>query len=198
MSQARHHRPAQPGSLFFEAQDSGSDPVRLAEAAERAAVSIVRGARASVDPTLAERVVALAESEGLDALAALWSEAPADSVGGCLWRLYLLRSWVYADPLGAARQFEAGRTRLPVARVLAGVAEPPGPEEIKLMCDDVLRGIAERDFADVLFRASAFARVVSAGRAADPDASAPEAVRMLRLAEQLEAAGHTELAGQLG
>ena len=38
--------------------------------------------------------------------------------------------------------------------------------ELKAMVDEVLRGIAGSDFADVLLRAAAFARVVAAGRAA--------------------------------
>ena len=49
-----------------------------------------------------ERVVSLAEVEGLETLADLWSGSPADSLAGCLWRLYLLRSWVYADAASAA------------------------------------------------------------------------------------------------
>ena len=58
--------------------------------------------------------------------------------------------------------------RAQVARVVAGVADPPGPDELKAMVDEVLRGIAGSDFADVLFRAAAFARVVATGRAALP------------------------------
>ena len=84
-----------------------------------------------------------------------------------------------------AREFEAGRTRAPVARVVAGVADPPGPDELKAMIDQVLRGIAEGEFADVLFRAAAFARVVATGRAADPSVDHHDVARMLRLAETL-------------
>jgi hypothetical protein len=93
-----------------------------------------------------------------------------------------------------ARQFEAGRGAAPVARVVAGVADPPGPDELKVMIDQVLRGIVRGDFADVLFRASAFARVVATGRAGLSSTSGQEVARMLALAEQLEAAGHLELA----
>ncbi|WP_447644985.1 hypothetical protein [Nocardioides zeae] len=107
----------------------------------------------------------------------------------------MLRAWVHADPHEAARQFEAGRRLAPVARVVAGVAEPPGPDELRRMIDDVLRGIVEREFADVLLRAAAFARVVAAGRA-EPGA-APEVERVLAMSEQLEHAGHLELAGAL-
>ena len=63
------------------------------------------------------------------------------------------------------------------------------------MVDQVLRGIAGGDFADVLFRAAAFARVVATGRAdAARQPARSEVARMLVLAEQLEAAGHAELA----
>jgi len=106
----------------------------------------------------------------------------------------VLRSWVHADPATAAREYDAGRRRAPVAQVVAGVADPPGPEELRTMVDEVLRGITGSDFADVLFRAAAFARVVATGRAALDDASDADVQRMLRLAEQLEAAGHEELA----
>ena len=188
-----HHRPAQRDADFFDAYVGGTDPALVSEAADRAAALLVRGARASDDDRVGDRLLHLADTEGIEAIAEVWSGSPADSLAGCLWRLYLLRSWVYADPVGVAREFEAGRARAQVAQVVAGVAEPPGPEELKSMVDQVLRGIAGSDFADVLFRAASFARVVATGRAGLPDPSDQEVRRMLQLAEQLEAAAHTEL-----
>ena len=182
-----------PGNHHFEAMASGVDPAELREAADRAATLLVRGARDSADDAVAERLLHLADTEGIETIAEVWSASPGDSLAGCLWRLFLLRSWVYADPGGVALQFEAGRVAAPVARVVAGVAEPPGPDELKSMIDQVLRGIARGDFADVLFRASAFARVVATGRAGLASSSEQEVARMLALAEQLEAAGHVEL-----
>jgi len=146
---------------------------------------------------VADRLLHLAETEGIETIAEVWAGSPADSLAGCLWRLYLLRSWVYAAPVQVAGEFEAGRARAQVARVVAGVADPPGPEELKTMIDQVLRGIAAGDFADVLLRASAFARVVATGRATLSDPSHDEVRRMLVMAEQLEAAGHAELADGL-
>lgn len=189
-----HHSPLTPGDQFFDQILGDNDPALVQEAADAAADALVRGARASHDPAVAERILHLAESEGIETIAEVWSGAPADSLAGCLWRLYLLRSWVYADPTGAAKEFEAGRGRAPVAQVVAGVAEPPGPEELKAMVDEVLRGIASSDFADVLLRAAAFARVIASGRAVlDPDATSAEVTKMLHLSEQLESAGHIEL-----
>jgi hypothetical protein len=188
-----HHRPVTPGEGFFEDLAGGQDPARLSESAERAAYLLVRGAHEATETEVAERVVRLADTEGLETLAELWAGAPADSLAGCLWRLYVLRTWVYRNPAGVAAEFEAGRSRAPVARVVAGVADPPGPEELKTMVDQVLRGIAEGEFADVLFRASAFARVVATGRAVLPETSSDAAARMLAMAEQLERAGHVEM-----
>jgi hypothetical protein len=186
-----------PGADFFEDLVGGDDPALVTEAADRAATLLVRGARAAADHDVADRLLHLADTEGIEAIAEVWSGSPADSLAGCLWRLYLLRSWVYAAPVAVARQFEAGRGRAQVAGVVAGVADPPGPEELKAMADAVLRGIAGSDFADVLFRAAAFARVVATGRAVLPSTTGAEVQRMLVLAEQLEAAGHAELRHRL-
>jgi hypothetical protein len=182
-----------PGGGFFEALVGGTDPALVSEAADRAAALLVRGARNSADAEVAERLLHLADTEGIETIAEVWAGAPADSLAGCLWRLYLLRSWVYAEPAGVAAEFEAGLRSAQVARVVAGVAEPPGPDQLKAMVDEVLRGIAGSDFADVLLRAAAFARVVATGRAATGRPT-DRVQRMLVLSEQLEAAGHVELA----
>jgi hypothetical protein len=188
-----HHRPMTPGGGFFAELAGGTDPAMLREAGDLAATVLVRGARESDDPALAERIVHLAESEGLETLAEVWSGAPADTLAGSLWRLFLLRSWVYAAPEQVAAEFDAGQRRADVARVVAGVADPPGPDELRGMVDDVLRGIARGDFAITLFRAAAFARIVAAGRASIGESSHEEISRMLALSEQLEAAGHVEI-----
>lgn len=200
----RHHRPMLPGAGRFEALADDVDPAARSEAADRCATLLVRGAHDTDDEDVVARVVHLAETEGLDTLADLWSGSPADSLAGCLWRLYLLRAWVYADPAAAAREFDAGRLHTPVYEVVAGVVDPPGPDEVRQLTDLVLRGVVRGDFADTLFRAAAFARVVAAGRAyvgashaGTPYDSDLSASRMVTMAEQLEHAGTLELAGQL-
>ena len=182
---------------FFESVEGGQDPALVSEAADRAAHLLVRGAHESGDDGVAERLLHLADTEGIEAIAEVWSGSPADSLAGSLWRLFVLRQWVHAEPATLARDFEAGRERAEVAHVLAGVADPPGPDQLWAMVDEVLRGIATGEYADVLLRAAAFARVVAAGRAARHDVTDAEVVRLLEVAEQLEAAGHAELAGRL-
>ncbi|MFL6158292.1 MAG: hypothetical protein ACJ72D_19540 [Marmoricola sp.] len=205
MTERRHHRPQMPGAGHFEAIETtshGVDPAVLAEAAERAATALVRGARDQVDENLVSRVVHLADTEGLETLADLWAGAPADSLAGVLWRLYLLRTWVYADPTTAAREFDAGRALAPVAEAISGVEEPPGPDEVRVLVDSVLGGVVAGDFADTLFRAAAFARVAAAGRArAELEGSTYtsdlSAARLLTLADQLHRAARLELDGTL-
>ncbi|HET8716158.1 MAG TPA: hypothetical protein VFM50_00280 [Nocardioidaceae bacterium] len=201
----RFRRPAMPGAAHFEAQPTEVDPAVRSEAADRAATLLVRGAHDTADEAVVARVVSLAESEGLDTLAELWAGSPADSLGGCLWRLYLLRAWVYADPAAAAREFDAGRRRTPVHEAIAGVVDPPGPDEVRSLVDLVLRGVVRGDFADTLYRAAAFARVAAAGRVELGAAQAPDryasdlsAAKLVTMADQLERAARLEAAGGLG
>ena len=179
MTGRTHHRPMTPGDGFFAEIAGGADPAQVREAGDLAATVLVRGARTSDDPRVAERIVHLAETEGLETLAQVWSGAPADTLAGCLWRLFLLRSWVHAAPEAVSSEYEAGQRRVDVARVVAGVADPPGPDELRRMVDDVLRGISHGDFAVTLFRAAAFARIVAAGRAAIGTATHEEISRVL-------------------
>ncbi len=195
-----------PGARHFEAIEGATDPAVLSEAADRAAHALVRGSRGQADDALVARVVHLAESEGLETLAELWAGAPAESLAGALWRLYLLRSWVYADPATAAREFERGRPHVPVGEVVSGVVDPPGPAEVQQLVDEVLSGVVAGDFADTLFRAAAFARVAAAGRvrgeagaaSGSSYASDVSASRLTTLADQLERAAHLELTTSLG
>ena len=206
MTERRHHRPMLPGAQTFEEIEGDVDPAVMSEAADRVATALVRGARGQADRELVDRVVHLADTEGLETLAELWSGAPADSLAGALWRLYLLRSWVYADPRTAAAEFDRGRVHVPVAEVVSGVVDPPGPDEVRALVDEVLGGVVVGDFADTLLRAAAFARVAAAGRVHESRAEAPDgstytsdlsASRLLALADQLDRAAQLEIDGTL-
>src|SRR3954454_19090412 len=187
----RHHRPAMPGASHFEALVGDLDPAIRSEAADHCATLLVRGPRDASDAAVVDRVVHLAETEGRHAIAELWSGAPPDSLAGCLWRLYPLRAWGYAEAHCAAPGVDGGRHYVPVGEVVAGVTDPPRPEDVKRLADSVLRGIRTGEFADTLFRAAAFAKVAAAGRVHEaPDdgsayASDISAARLLTMAEQL-------------
>jgi len=204
-----HHRPALlSAEVLEELQGGGGDPALREEAAHTTARLLVEGARDTEDAATTRRIVALADEFGLETLADLWADSPPDSLPGALWRLYALRQWVHADAAGAARQFAEGRRRAPVLDVVAGVADPPGPDEVRLLVDTLLSGAARGDVATTFERAAAFARVVAVGRAelaadstgatalGDDGREASEltlsASRLVRTAEQLEQAARHE------
>jgi hypothetical protein len=136
-----------------------------------------------------QKLVALVDDIGLSTLAELWSQRPARSLPGALWRLYVLREWVHRAPDEASREYAAGIRFTAPNHAVAGAAEPPGPQEMSRVIDAVLRGVFEGDLAVALERASALCRVVSAGRAdiSSGADTAQQAASMLTMAEDLTA-----------
>ena len=162
--QRRPRRPSFLEPAALEALGEPSDPIAELHAAHETAAALVHTGRASNDPAVTQRLVALADEIGLATLADLWASRPARTLPGALWRLYLLREWVGADPDGAAREYAAGIRFTEPNHVVAGV-EPPGPDEVRRVADEILRGIFSGDLAVALERAAAFCHVVSSGRA---------------------------------
>ena len=156
-------RPSYQPPVALEALGGRADPVAALHAAHETAAALVRAGQAANDPDVTARLVAVSDDVGLDTLADLWAARPARSLPGALFRLYLLREWVRTDPDGAAREYAAGIQFAEPDHVVAGV-EPPGPDEIRLIGDEILRGVFTGDLAVALERAASFCRVVSAGR----------------------------------
>lgn len=174
------------------------DPAETAEAAHATAAVLVHSGRAAADPTTTTRLVELVDDLGLDVVADLWAGRPARSLPGALWRLYALREWVRRNPVTASREYAAGARFTAVNHVVAGVAEPPGPDTLRDLVDRILTGVFDGDLAVALERAAAFCRVLSSGRAdlageddtSDPDGAAVltrRAASLLTTAEDLEA-----------
>jgi len=197
MPEQRPRRPVMPGDAVFDEMPGGEDPALRSEVAHRTAALLVRGARSEQDEAVVERIVHLADEQGLDTVADLWASAPPDSLPGALWRLYLLRSWVQSDPVTAAHEFATGRRHAPVQEVVAGVVEPPGPTEVRELADTVLRGVVVGDLSTTLHRAAAFTRICASGRAELPDRDAASAARLVTLADDLESAARAERSGLL-
>jgi hypothetical protein len=190
-------RPSLPGPALFEAEADGADPAEMAAAGHRIATLLVRGPRSDTDQGLVDRVLHLADEEGLGVIADLWSHAAADSLAGALWRLYLLRTWVYQQPEQAAREFAAGKAYAPVHEVLAGVVDPPGPEEVIALVDTVVRGIVGTDFDVTLDRAAAFAHIVGVGRAQMETGDPRSAAKLVDTAVHLRRAAELERSSRL-
>lgn len=181
----------------FDSATAGSDPAERSALAHETAAAVVRLGRAETDEQMTARLVSLADEMGLDAMADLWRHSSPDSLPGTLWALYLLRTWVRGTGDEAARVYSAGCVSAEVSSAVAGVAEPPGPAEMADLGDAVLTAVFDGDLADALDRASAFSRVVGAGRLAladdaDEHGDDDEAARQTRLAS-----GNVRMADQL-
>jgi len=190
MSDSDHRAPRRPA--FFsesalEAHGPAYDPTEEIHVAHETALALVHAGRAASDPAVTQKLVALVDDIGLSTLAELWSQRPARSLPGALWRLYVLREWVQRAPDEASREYAAGIRFTGPNHAVAGAAEPPGPQEMGRVIDEVLRGVFEGDLAVALERAAAFCRVVSAGRAdiSSGDETAEQAANVLVMAEDL-------------
>jgi hypothetical protein len=190
MSESEHRPPRRPAffsEAALEAHGPAYDPTEQIHVAHETALALVHAGRAASDPAVTQKLVALVDDIGLSTLAELWSQRPARSLPGALWRLYVLREWVQRAPDDASREYAAGIRFTGPNHAVAGAAEPPGPQEMGRVIDEVMRGVFEGDLAVALERASAFCRVVSAGRAdiSSGDESAEQAANVLVMAEDL-------------
>ncbi|GAA4628162.1 MULTISPECIES: hypothetical protein [Cellulomonas] len=203
----RPHRPVlrDPAAM---AAVPGPDPVLREEVAHTTAAALVRAGRQAQDPDVVARLVALVETEGLDVVAELWSDSPAGTLPGALWRLYLLREWVVRDPQVVADRYRQGVAAAPVHDAVAGVVSPPGPADVRAVADAVLSGVYTGDLAVALERAAAFCQVLATGTAFDADhldVLDPGAARrttrgaasLVRTAEELAEAAHLWRADRL-
>ena len=173
------------------------DPLDIALIAHETALAVVSHVRASHDPELVARLVRLVDDEGIDAVAMMWSKAEPHTLPGALWRIYMLREWVRHSADAVARSYHHGVHAAQVRHAIAGVEDPPGPDEVRRLADDILSGVFAGDLAVALERAGAFCRVVATGAAFEAetdeghaDARAHKttlrAAQLLRTGEDLE------------
>lgn len=204
----RPHKPKPFAPIDFEPFAGGADPARVSEAAHLAAQALVRRGRESDDPEITRRLVRLADEQGLESIAEMWSESPARSLPGALWRLYALRAATKRDPERISVYFKAGKDTAQVSHVVAGVAEPPGADELTAMADAILSGAFDGDFDVALERSAAFCRVVALGQATVADSAewastqhatklTKSAHQLVKTAEDLEASANAWRRGQL-
>ena len=194
--------------MDFDPFEGGADPARISEAAHLSAHALVQAGKLNDDPEVRERLVRLAEDEGLEVIAELWSKAPARSLPGALWRLYAIRAATVNNPEAMASFFAAGARQAQVERLVAGAAEPPGAEELCAMTSSILTGAFDGEFDVALERTAAYCRVIALGQAEQADAaelSHPEratlmttrAHALVKTAEDLESAAASWRAGEL-
>lgn len=168
-STERHHKPVKFSPQLFDHWEGGEDPETISQAAHSSAWAILRQGRGTSDPAVTARLVEFTDHYGLDAIAEMWAEAPGVSLPGALWRIYALRDTVRRNPDVVGRYYELGQGSAEVARVVAGVADPPAADELCRTVDAILTGAYTGEFDVALERFAAFCRVVALGQAVAAD-----------------------------
>ena len=201
-SAPRFRRPASMNPSVAASIPGEPDPATSMDLAHDSARALLDGVFHSSDPEVVRRVVALAADDGLTELAALWSAAPASTLPGALWRLYVLHTWVQRSGDEVARRYRAGYRTVPGLRYLTGFAEPPEVTQVQETMDDILRGAFTGDLGLALRRAGAVATLLAHGTAhlADEDPGEErtrQAERLLRTGEELTEAGRHAEEGRL-
>lgn len=176
---------------MFDVAFGSTDPAEKARVAHATASALLHRVRTMSDPLAVNKLVDFTASHGIETIAELWSQSPASSLPGVLWRIYLVQLMVHNDPETAALLYERGRTEVASADpVIAGAPTPAGPAELMDLADTILRGIFEGDFAVALERASSFCRVEAGGAThvaddyepTEPQRSSDLTIRAARLA----------------
>ena len=160
------HRPPRPGQLAPGIVDhlaGGLDPQAISEMSHVSAAALLDRVHHSTDPVIVRRVLTIVDTEGVDIIAELWSDADPDSRPGILWRLYMLRSWMHREPETIARLWNLGEPATTSASAITGLDSAPAAEDISRTADSILSGAFTGDFAIALDRASAFTAVIANG-----------------------------------
>ncbi len=161
-----YQRPVLQPSASFDWIIGSDEPGAAHRLAQETSWALLDRVRHVADPVVVARVLQLAAGDGIDDIAELWASAGAHSLAGVLWRVYLLRRIVEADPEGTAALFRAGQAvAVTIDPVVAGAAEPVSPQSIAELCDALLRGVFTGDVAVALERAASYCRVMSLGSA---------------------------------
>ncbi|QMU96042.1 DNA-directed RNA polymerase subunit beta [Microbacterium esteraromaticum] len=203
------HRPVRRPPTAFDNIVGEADPAEQSRVAHATASALLERARSDESGVVTERLLAFASEHGIDEIAELWSHAPARSLPGALWRLYLLQIAIRSDAPLTALLYERGRVELHTAdAAIAGAPAPADPGELVDLVDAILRGVFRGDFSVALERAAAYCRVQASGAthtADDYEQTEPErasdltrrALRLSTYAEDLAASAASWRRGML-
>jgi hypothetical protein len=203
------HRPVRRPPAAFDSIIGESDPAEQSRVAHATASALLERARSDASGAVTERLLAFASEHGIDEIAELWAHAPARSLPGALWRLYLLQIAIRSDAPLTALLYERGRVELHTAdAAIAGAPAPADPGELVDLVDAILRGVFRGDFSVALERAAAYCRVQASGAihtADDCEQTEPQrasdltrrALRLSTYAEELSASAASWRRGTL-
>ena len=160
----RPRRPAVTEPHLFDRLQSGTDPAVTLQIAHDTATALVRRVRESDDPAVVERLLAYTAEHGVGELAELWAAAPAHSLPGALWRLYVIHASIVRDEEFAAAAYGVGaHLATGPDAIIAGAVQPTTPTDIRDMANDILKGAFHGDMGDALDRAAAYCRIEARG-----------------------------------
>lgn len=158
------HRPVRRPADAFDNLIGSFDPEQTTRLAHATASALLARVRSDETGESLERMIAFTRENGIDEIAELWSAAPARTLPGALWRLYLVQLAIHSDATTTSLLYERGRVELRSADALiAGAPAPAAPDELVALIDTILRGAFRGDFAVALDRAGAFCRVHASG-----------------------------------
>jgi hypothetical protein len=150
--------------MAFDQFEGAMDPALKLQIAHDTATALVARVRDSGSAEVLQRLLAYTSEYGVGEIAELWAAAPAHSLPGALWRLYIIHASIIADPDIAAHAYQRGVDNLDtIDEVVAGARQPTGPEDIRDLADEILRGAFLGDLADALDRAAAYCRIEANG-----------------------------------
>ncbi|WP_425605047.1 thymidine phosphorylase [Bombiscardovia apis] len=194
----RPSRPGQLDSAIVDQLSGGMDPQEINEVSHVSAASLLDKVHHTTDPEVVNRIVTLVDREGVDIVAELWSDAPADSLPGTLWRLYLLRTWMRRQGDAISRLWRIGEPTDTAASAIAGVDAAPNAADMARTADSILSGAFTGDFAVALGRAAAFCEVIARGLAATTPTfdRAPQAAQHVQAAQRAGQAGKAQAAAR--
>lgn len=140
------------------------DPALKLQLAHDTATTLVARVRDDGTTEVLRRILDYSRDNGLGEIAELWASAPAHSLPGALWRLYIIHASIIADPDIAAHAYQRGIDNLnSIDEVVAGARQPTGPDDIRDLADEILGGAFTGDLADALDRAAAYCRIEAHG-----------------------------------
>jgi hypothetical protein len=148
----------------FDQLEGALDPALQLQLAHDTATTLVARVRDDGTTEVLQRILDYSRDNGLGEIAELWAAAPAHSLPGALWRLYVIHASIIADPDIAAHAYQCGVDNLnTIDEVVAGARQPTGPDDIRDLADEILGGAFTGELADALDRAAAYCRIEAHG-----------------------------------
>lgn len=201
---AKHRRPAQLTPDQVELLEGDTNTEARLELAHATAAALVPSRNRSFEPADRERVLAVIDAEGIDAVAESWVDAPELSLPGVLWRGYLLREWIRRYPDVVTHRYTAARVAFGEENDKES-ALVSTPAMVKMTWDNVFSGEFEGDFTDVVRQSARLtdflSRVEPIWIDDDEHPLATEVTRrdtaMARVADDFRRAGEELVAGRL-